>query len=710
MAASETTTQRTIKAVDADVLGRVRRARSAARSRAWDAGARPDSLTLDIDATLITAYSEKDQAAGNYKHGFGFYPLGCWLAETGEPLAAVLRPGNAGSNTAADHFQVLQLALAQIPAGDLGSEMLVRADTAGASHAFAADCRQAGIAFSFGYPVDERVRDAVLEVTEAQWQQAIDAGGENRDGAWVTEITSQVNLDNWPEGSRLIVRRERPHPGAQFQIFDSHGYRHTCFLTDQAGDIAVQPVAHAARPTGSEVVPDAWLMMRRPENRVLIPRGRGRGPRSSRGPEYWRAVMWRTVRLRQGVRRAAGPPTLAAQTRGGDARRSPLADSVPIVRKHVLILGAGFGGLELGTQLSERLADRLRVTLIDRNDSFFFGFSKLEVMLGRQSPDDIRLHYGDFQKEGVEFRQETVTGVDPAARSVSTNANSYDADFVVVALGADYDFAATPGFEQGGHEYYSLAGAERLRDALADFDSGRVLVSVLGQPFKCPPAPFEGCFLLDEHFTRRGIRDTVEITATFPMARPVPVTGEVSQMFRDALAARNIKELPLQLVTSIDPASLTAHLASGETLPYDLFVGIPVHRAPTVLEGSGLLVDDWVPVDQSNLRTRFPGVYAIGDVCSGQRTVPKAGIFAEAAARVVAEDIAAAIEGGEPPAPYEGSGICYAEFGGGLVGKVEVNFLRGDAPAAQPREPSLEYADEKHEFGAVRRKRWFGHS
>lgn len=381
-----------------------------------------------------------------------------------------------------------------------------------------------------------------------------------------------------------------------------------------------------------------------------------------------------------------------------------------LVGKHVLILGAGFGGLELATRLSETIADAVRVTLIDRSDSFFFGFSKLEVMMGRQSTDDIRLPYCDLEKDGVEFRQETVVGVDPAARCVSTDARSYDADFVVVALGADYDFAATPGFEQGGHEYYSLAGAERLRDALADFKGGKVLVSVLGQPFKCPPAPFEGSFLLHEHFTQQGIRDSVEMATTFPMARPVPVTGEVAQMFRDALAARNVKELPEQLVTGIDPASRTAQLAKGETLPYDLFVGIPIHRAPAVLADSGLVVNNWVPVDQSNLRTQFPGVYALGDVCSGPRTVPKAGIFAEAAARVVADDIAAAIEGDEQPVPYEGSGVCYAEFGGGLVSKVEVNFLRGDAPAAQRYDPSLEYAAEKEEFGAVRRWRWFGRS
>ena len=143
-------------------------------------------------------------------------------------------------------------------------------------------------------------------------------------------------------------------------------------------------------------------------------------------------------------------------------------------------------------------------------------------------------------------------------------------------------------------------------------------------------------------------------------------------------------------------------------MPYDLFVGIPVHRAPNVLAGSGLLVNGWVPVDQDNLRTRFPGVYALGDVCTGPRTVPKAGIFAESAALVVADEIAAAVSDAEPPPPFGASGICYAEFGAGLVGKVEVSFLRGEGPEAQRYDPSREYALEKQQFGAARRARWFG--
>jgi sulfide:quinone oxidoreductase len=378
------------------------------------------------------------------------------------------------------------------------------------------------------------------------------------------------------------------------------------------------------------------------------------------------------------------------------------------VKKHVLILGAGFGGLELATRLSESYEDAVRVTLLDRNDSFFFGFSKLDVMLGRQAPDDVRLYYRDIAKDGVEFRRETVTGIDPATRRVTTDAGSYDPDFLVVALGADYDMDATPGLLEGGSEYYTLAGAERMREALDAFHGGKVLFSVLGQPFKCPPAPFEGAFLLHERFTQQGIRESVQMTMTFPMQRPVPVTAAVSQMFRDELVERRIEERPQQVVTSIDPAKKEARLASGETLPYDLFIGIPVHRAPEPLPASGLTVNGWVPVDQTNLRTGHPGVYAIGDVCTGPRTVPKAGIFAESAARVVADDIVATISGGEPPASYGGSGVCYAEFGDGLVSKVEVNFLSGEAPAAQAQRATLGHAAEKDQFGATRRARWFG--
>jgi sulfide:quinone oxidoreductase len=379
-----------------------------------------------------------------------------------------------------------------------------------------------------------------------------------------------------------------------------------------------------------------------------------------------------------------------------------------MLQRHVLILGAGFAGLELATRLSEIAPDTTRVTLIDRNAAFFFGFSKLEVMLGRQTADEIQIPYNKIAKANVTFRQETVTAIDPETRRVTTDANVYDdVDYLVVAMGADYDFDATPGLAEGGHEYYTLAGAERLRDALADFEGGRVLLSILGQPFKCPPAPFEGSFMLDNLFTERGTRDGVSLITTFPMRGPVPVTGEVSQMFKDGLAARDVEVHPETLVTHIDPDTNVAHIKDGREIPYDLFIAIPIHRAPEPLAASGLAPNGWIPVDQGDLHTAFDKVYALGDVCTGPRTVPKAGIFAESAARVVADDIVADIEGTEKPAPYEGSGVCYAEFGGGLVGKVEVSFLRGDAPEAQRHEPALEFLEEKREFGAVRVARWF---
>ncbi len=376
------------------------------------------------------------------------------------------------------------------------------------------------------------------------------------------------------------------------------------------------------------------------------------------------------------------------------------------MKRHILILGAGFGGLELASRLSESLADEVRITLIDQSDSFSFGFSKLDVMFGRLAPADVRLHYSEISKRGVEFRQERVTSIDPGQRRVTTDGGSYEADVLAVALGADYDFAATPGLQEGGFEYYSVEGAERLCDALPGFDSGRIVIGILGHPFKCPPAPFEGALLLHDRLTERGIREEVEIRVIGPMAAPVPITQEVSERFLAVLGERAIEYVPKQLVTSLDVQSNEALFAGGGSMPYDLFIGVPVHRVPEVVESSGLAVDGWVPVDHANLKTRFPGVYAIGDLVA--LPMAKAGVFAEAAARTVADDIVAHLHGGELERPYEGAGSCYIEFGGGMVGKVEANFLGGPAPTARLLGPSRELAAEKEAFGATRRERWFG--
>jgi sulfide:quinone oxidoreductase len=245
-----------------------------------------------------------------------------------------------------------------------------------------------------------------------------------------------------------------------------------------------------------------------------------------------------------------------------------------------------------------------------------------------------------------------------------------------------------------------------MRDVLSEFDSGKIVVGILGHPFKCPPAPFEGAFLLHDHFVERGNRDAVEISVAGPMTAPVPITQEVSQRILDALTERGIAYVPSQHLAALDAERSGVRLADGGSLPYDLFIGIPVHRAPEVVERAGLTVAGWVPVERTNLATRFPNVYAVGDLTA--LPMAKAGVFAEAAARVVADDIAARIHGHELEQPYEGAGTCYLEFGGGEVGMVEANFLGGPKPRARLVGPSRELAADKAAFASSRRERWFG--
>lgn len=374
--------------------------------------------------------------------------------------------------------------------------------------------------------------------------------------------------------------------------------------------------------------------------------------------------------------------------------------------KHVVILGAGFGGLELASRLSDGLAGDVRVTLIDRSDGFTFGFSKLDIVFGGADATAVRIPYRQLAKPGVEFRREQITAIDPERRRVTTDAGAYEADILVVALGAEYDVAATPGFAEDGLEYYSVAGAERMRDALPGFTGGRVLIGVLGHPYKCPPAPFEGAFLLHDQLVERGLRGATEIKVVAPMAAPVPVTPEVSQRFLDELGARDIEYLARKRVVELDTASKEALLESGERLPYDMFVGIPIHRVPAVVAESGLVDDGWVAVNRDDLMTPFPDVYAVGDVVG--IPMAKAGVFAENAAGVVADDIAARLRGETLGRRYEGEGNCYIELGGGRVAKIEANFLGGPAPTARVVGPSEALAADKRTFAPIRRARWFG--
>jgi sulfide:quinone oxidoreductase len=372
----------------------------------------------------------------------------------------------------------------------------------------------------------------------------------------------------------------------------------------------------------------------------------------------------------------------------------------------IVVLGAGFGGLELTTRLSAEFGDALDVVLIDQADGFVFGFSKLEVMFGRAAAAAVHHSYAGLVKPGVRFVRTTIRSIDPAAKRVETDAGTFEADILVVALGADLHPDATPGLVEGGHEFYTVAGAFALREVIAGFEGGRVVVGVTSLPFKCPPAPSEAALLMDDHLRARGLRDGSSIALVMPLPVPIPPSPPASKALLAAFAERGIDWYPERLAGELDPVRKVALLSDGSELPYDLFLGIPVHRVPAVVADSGMTVDGWVPVDSLTLETLYPGVYAVGDVTSVG--TPKAGVFAEGQAAVVAERIAAQIRGDAESSQYGGNGMCWLDFGGDQVAKVDVTFLKGQKPFGELEGPSPAFVEDKVAFGTSRIARWFG--
>ena len=327
-------------------------------------------------------------------------------------------------------------------------------------------------------------------------------------------------------------------------------------------------------------------------------------------------------------------------------------------------------------------------------------------MFGHKTADSVRLAYRNIAKPGVRFRQETITAIDPDARRVTTDKGAYNADVLVVALGADYDLSATPGLVEGGNEFYSFTGAERLREVLPTFTRGHAIVGVTSAPFKCPPAPSEAALLLHDYLTKRGVRENCEISLVVPLGSPIPPSPDTSEALLAAFEERGIKFMPNRTIRLLDPSRHVVVLDDETEMPYDLFLGVPKHRVPDVVSESGLAEDGWIPADPDNLKTKFPGVYAVGDVTSVG--TPKAGYFAEGAAKVVAESLIAEVLGNESPPAYSGRGSCYIEFGADLVGRVEVTFRPGIPPTGSFFEPSVAITAEKKEFGDSRQARWFG--
>jgi len=374
------------------------------------------------------------------------------------------------------------------------------------------------------------------------------------------------------------------------------------------------------------------------------------------------------------------------------------------MKLRVVVLGAGFGGLELSSMLSETIGNNLDLTLIDKNDSFYFGFSKLDVMFGRKPSNAVKISYSSIIKPGVQFRQETITAIDPVTKIVTTQNATYEADVLVVALGANYDIKATPGLAECGNEYYTFEGAEKLREVIPSFTKGHAIVGVCGAPFKCPPAPSEAALMLHDYLIQAGVRDACTISLVIPFGSPIPPSPDSSKALVKAFEERNIQFIPQRKVASLNES--IAILDDGTEMPFDLFLGIPKHVAPDVILQSGMAENGWIPVDRANLLTKFPNVYAIGDVTSVG--TPKAGVFAEGAAKIAAASIIAAFRGTKNGSPYTGAGSCYIEFGNGEVGRVDVDFFSGPKPFGIHHNASEMLVAEKEYFGSSRKARWFG--
>ena len=377
---------------------------------------------------------------------------------------------------------------------------------------------------------------------------------------------------------------------------------------------------------------------------------------------------------------------------------------------NIIVLGAGFGGLEASTGLKRELGKDVSVTLVDKKDYFMTGFNKYDILFGREA--DIRKgYYRDLVGQGVDFLQEEVVSLELEEKRVVTDKRALSYDYLIVALGADLHPEAIPRFVSGGYEFYSPEGARRLRPVIEAFQGGTILISIFDKVYKCPPAPYELAFLLDDYFRAKGMRERVNLKVLTPVPRPLPVSPTASDEIERLLAECNIELLTQRRVIELDSEHQCAIVEGHSPLAYDLFIGIPIHKPPKVILDSPLGAAGWVAVDRENLHTSIDNVYAVGDVTSipvGGFAVPKAGVFAENAARVVVQDLVSRIRNRPAASRYEARGACFVEFGRGRIAMLDADFLSQAQPQVVLKDIPGEVAPKKT-FVAERLRRWFGY-
>jgi len=380
----------------------------------------------------------------------------------------------------------------------------------------------------------------------------------------------------------------------------------------------------------------------------------------------------------------------------------------------IVILGGGVGGLVAAHGLRERLGRDHRIVLVDKSPQHIFAPSLLWLMVGRRRAPQVSSDLRGLTRKGIEYAQAEVQAIDPAARKVITSVSQFTADYLVIALGAELAPQATPGLSEAAHGYYDLAGAERLREALARFEGGRVALVIASLPYKCPGAPWEGALLLDYYFRQRGIRDRVQISTYTPEPLPMPVAGPVvGRALKDLIEARGIAFYPQVKLAAVDAARRELTFEDGRRVEYDLLVAVPPHRCPATVTGAGLVGETgWVSVNARTLATAFERVYALGDVTmiklANGKPLPKAGVFAHGQAAAVARTIAADVTRAGKSAEFSGEGYCIIETGFGRAAMGAGNFYTEPDPVVALKPPSRWVHLSKVAFEKYWLWRWFG--
>lgn len=377
--------------------------------------------------------------------------------------------------------------------------------------------------------------------------------------------------------------------------------------------------------------------------------------------------------------------------------------------KRIVILGAGFGGLACANALRKSLGQEHRIIVVDRKKSFMMGLVKLWVMNGTRSLDDSQTSLASLDAKGIEYLNDEVVKVEAAAKRVQAREHGWlEYDYLVVALGAELAPERIEGFAGRGFNLYDSKQVPQLREKMLALKKGKIVLSIMGAPYKCPPAPYEAAMMIVDMLKKNDTRKEIEIEVFAPSPIALPVAGpKVSEDVVQMIGSHGIRFSPNCKPKAVRDGEIEFENGRRET--YDVLVGIPPHRAPDVVKASGLTSGDWIPVDRHTLRTQFENVFAIGDVTEikiGQLAMPKAGIFAEGEAKVVAQEIADEIDGRTPQAAYDGQGYCYVEAGSKMAGYVEADFYNSAGPAFKLDAPAEKYFEKKHEFERSRLKEW----